>query len=182
MMNRPRAIAIDAAGALFVSYDNFETHGSGVWKFTETGVLLTTWTYPMWSEPLLGLATAAAGTLYATQGGFIKKYASDGTFLSQWGAGTAWLHGIAIDAADNVYVSDVTNDRIQKFTSEGTLLAQWGSLGSRDGEFNDPRGVAVDDAGNVYVVDSVNQRVQKFGYIPTPAKPTSWGRLKAIYR
>ena len=75
-----------------------------------------------------------------------------------------------------------THQKGQKFTTEGTLLAQWGSFGSGDGQFNDPRGVAVDAAGNIYVVDSVNQRVQKFGYLPTPAKRTTWGGLKQIYR
>ena len=38
----------------------------------------------------------------------------------------------------------------------------WGSLGTEDGQFNEPRGIAVDSDGNVHVADSGNNRVQKF--------------------
>jgi len=177
--NSPRAVAVDQEGTVYVGYFNFDLHLAGTMKFNGTGVLLTNW--PMSDVPG-GLATDAAGNVYATLGEHVLKFTSDGAFLTQWSGGSQHLHGIAIDAADHVYVSDVSNDRILKYTTDGTLLAQWGSLGSGDGQFNDPRGVAVDGDGNVYVVDSVNQRVQKFGYAPTAAKPTSWGRLKRLYR
>ena len=179
MQNRPRALTVDAAGAVYVAYDNYVLGIRGIWKFTGTGVLLTDWSLSSLPD---GLATDTFGNVYATLGGYIQKFTSDGAFLTRWGSASESLYGIAIDVDNNVYVSEVVNDRIQKFTTEGTLLAQWGSFGSGDGQFNDPRGVAVDGDGNIYVVDSVNQRIQKFGYIPTAARTTTWGRLKRLYR
>jgi len=181
-LNRPRALTVDAAGAVYVAYSNFETGKKGIFKFTGTGVLITEWSP---GGEARGLATDAAGNVYATVAGNIKKFTSDGAPLTQWSVGegiNGSIYGIAVDAENNVYVSDAGNDRIQKYTSEGTLLAQWGSLGSGNGQFIDPRGVAADAEGNVYVVDSVNQRIQKFGYVSTPTKATSWGRLKRMYR
>jgi tripartite motif-containing protein 71 len=61
-----------------------------------------------------------------------------------------------------VYVVDQGNNRIQKFDGAGSFLAKWGTLGSGDGEFNNPVSIAVDDKGDVYVTDYGNNRIQKF--------------------
>jgi DNA-binding beta-propeller fold protein YncE len=74
------------------------------------------------------------------------------------------------------------NHRIQVFTSSGAYLTQWGSLGSGAGQFNEALGVAVDGSGNVYVVDTLNDRIQVFGSLVTPARGTTWGHIKALYR
>jgi hypothetical protein len=50
------------------------------------------------------------------------------------------------------------------------------------GEFSLPVGVVLGASGNVYVVEYFNSRVQVFGPVPTPAKATSWGHLKSLYR
>jgi DNA-binding beta-propeller fold protein YncE len=63
-----------------------------------------------------------------------------------------------------------------------TYITQWGTQGSGNGEFQDIRGIATDAEGNVYVADPAHNRVQKFGYLPTPTHPTSWGRLKRLFR
>ena len=63
-----------------------------------------------------------------------------------------------------------------------TYLTQWGALGTGNGQFDGPDDVATDASDNVYVADTFNYRIQKFGTLPTPAKPTTWGRLKARYR
>ena len=39
------------------------------------------------------------------------------------------------------------------------FLLKWGTMGSADGEFNEPRAVTVDSDGNVYVADYRNHRV-----------------------
>jgi sugar lactone lactonase YvrE len=70
--------------------------------------------------------------------------------------------GIAVDQQGNVYVADMSNNRIQVFGPDGAWLRTIGSAGSGDGQFNEPRGVAVDGKGNLYVADTWNARVQKF--------------------
>ena len=67
--------------------------------------------------------------------------------------------GIAIDDADNIYVS--SHHKMQKFTSSGELIKCVGQRGSKEGEFDDPRGVTLYD-NQVYVCDSNNHRIQVF--------------------
>jgi DNA-binding beta-propeller fold protein YncE len=182
----PTALAIGATGMIFVStpFDEFP----GIFRLSSTGILLNVWYTPGFYGVPEALVTDAAGSLYASGGGNIVKFTSDGAPLilcGSFGSGDGQffgVSGIAIDADNNVYASDVSNNRIQEFTSDGNYLTQWGSLGSGDGQFVNPRGIAIDPAGNIYVVDSVNQRVEKFGSLPTPTKATSWARLKRLYR
>jgi hypothetical protein len=72
--------------------------------------------------------------------------------------------GLAIDSSNNVYVTDVSNNRIQKFYSNGTFITKWGFLGSNNGEFRfrDLPQLAIDSSNNVYVTDDGNSRIQKF--------------------
>ena len=67
--------------------------------------------------------------------------------------------GIAIDDADNIYVS--SNHKLQKFTSSGELIKCVGQRGSKEGEFNYPRGLTLYDT-QVYVCDRDNRRIQVF--------------------
>ncbi len=70
--------------------------------------------------------------------------------------------GVAVDSSGNVYVADLSNNRIQKFNLSGALITKWGSSGSGDGQFGTPHGVAVDSSDNVYVAETLNHRIQKF--------------------
>ncbi len=74
----------------------------------------------------------------------IARFSADGQFLGQWGTpgkGPGQFntpHGIAIDAAGQVYVADRQNDRVQVFAPDGKLLAIWSSP-----QIGRPYGVAV---------------------------------------
>jgi sugar lactone lactonase YvrE len=89
------------------------------------------------------------------------------------GAATFYFpNSVAVDAADNVYVSDGVNNLIRKITPGGTVstLAGSGDAGAIDStgtaaSFNGPAGLAVDAAGNVYVADANNNLIRKI----TPA-------------
>jgi serine/threonine protein kinase/sugar lactone lactonase YvrE len=76
---------------------------------------------------------------------------------------------VAVDNADNVYVSDSGNNAIRKIMPDRvvvTLAGLPGYVGSTDGNGNDarfcnPQGLAVDGAGNIYVADTGNNTVRK---------------------
>src|SRR5258706_10660987 len=71
-------------------------------------------------------------------------------FLQQWGKRGREPGefrspiGIAINAADEVFITDHMNHRIQKFDTQGKLLAQFSVLPN-------PGGIALDKAGNIYL-------------------------------
>ena len=67
--------------------------------------------------------------------------------------------GIAIDDADNIYVSSL--HKLQKFTSSGELIKCIGQNGSEKGNFKDPRGITLFKE-QVYVCDRDNGRIQVF--------------------
>ncbi len=73
-------------------------------------------------------------------------------------AGLANPHGIAVDSSGNVYVADVSNNRVLKETPTGSGYTQ--SVVASSG-LSQPAGVAVDANGNVYIADSHNNRILK---------------------
>ena len=95
----------------------------------------------------------------------IRKLTWDDDFLGPVGAPEAafqWPVAIAMDAEDNIYVSDEAAHRITVITSDGRLLWSWGERGEGQGELNGPSGIALDLEGNLYVSDTLNHRVQRF--------------------
>jgi len=180
-VKEPRGLAIGANGEVYVA-----DAGNGyVQKFTGGGGhLVDRWVGGVPS----GIAVDAAGNAYVTWDNTVRTFTSGLTYLTQWGSAGSGEgqfnipRGVAVDAAGNVYVADTDNHRIQEFTNTGNYVAQWGSEGSGDGQFSYPWGVATDAAGYIYVADTNNNRIQKFGHLPTPTKPTTWGRLKRTYR
>ncbi len=74
-------------------------------------------------------------------------------------------NGLAVDAADNVYVADLGSGRIQKFDSRGVFLAKWSGFGLA--------GLAVSREGIVYGTSYNSHRVEK--YSNTGEFLGSWG-------
>ena len=142
----------------------------------------------------------------------VKQFTANGGFVRRWGArGTtnglfSGLVGVAVDAAGSVYVTDEGNHRVQKFTASGTYVSQFGNVAG-SGLLGSPSSIAVNGSGNVFVTDAENerimkytsngvfitgfgsrglgdgrQRVEKFGWLPTPVRTSTWGRVKRLFR
>jgi len=193
----PNALAANHAGDLFVA----DTANNMIRRIAANGVVSPLAGIPeshggadgagsdarFWAP--FGLAADRAGTIYVadTANNTIRKITADGVVSTLAGvagrpgnADGAGMNarfrnpwGVAVDAAGNVYVADMSNHTIRKITPDGrvsTLAGQAGTAGSMDGigagaQFNSPVAVAVDTAGNVYVSDSANECIRKI----TPA-------------
>ena len=70
--------------------------------------------------------------------------------------------GVAVNANDEIAVTDQFNNRVQIFSSEGNFLRSFGKKGDMVGEFNIPRGITFHNNGNIFVKDSLNHRIQIF--------------------
>ena len=90
-----------------------------------------------------------------------------GALLGRWGAGLfAMPHGLTVDHADNVWLTDVALQQVYEFSHEGKLLLTLGERGVEGDDsahFNRPTDVAVAPDGSFYVSDGYrNSRVMKF--------------------
>ena len=85
------------------------------------------------------VAWDSAGNIYVADGygnSRIAKYDANGKWVKNWGStGTGdgqfrVVHGIQIDANNNVYVADRDNRRIQVFDTNGTFKTQFRNVGT----------------------------------------------------
>ena len=92
----------------------------------------------------------------------------DEEYLGKFGTGgmgdghLMWPASIALDEAENVYISDEALHRVSIFSKSGQFLTKWGREGHSHGEFDRPAGIAFDPEGNLLVVDGLNSRVQRY--------------------
>jgi sugar lactone lactonase YvrE len=108
--------------------------------------------------------------------GIINTIAGTGTpgFTGDGGLATAAeIHGASgvwVDASENLYITDMDNNRIRIVNTSGIIstIAGNGTAGySGDGgqataaEINSPGNVAIDASGNIYIADFGNNTVRK---------------------
>jgi sugar lactone lactonase YvrE len=108
--------------------------------------------------------------------GIVTTIAGNGEAGSLGDGGPALLaqlnrpFGVAADAFGNVYVSEVSGNRIRKISPNGTIstVAGNGTAGysgdggrAQDALLNGPRSLALDTSGNLYVADGNNLRIRQ---------------------
>jgi DNA-binding beta-propeller fold protein YncE len=144
----PRGIAADPRnGHIFVADQN----NNRVNEFNALGQFIKAWGW----DVVLG-----GGTEFEIcKVGDTCKPGTEGSGVGQLSA----PQGVALDSSGNIYVVDVSNNRVQKFDPAGKPLLAFGSPGSGPGQFSGwglGSYVAVDPADNVYVGDV--ERIQRF--------------------
>ncbi len=86
--------------------------------------------------------------------------------------------GLAIDKADNIYVSDPYYNSIVKYSSKGVKANEFGTGFTYSLQFKQPTGIALDSQGNLYVIDKGNHQIQK---ISSSGKfLTKWGTAETF--
>jgi uncharacterized protein (TIGR03437 family) len=171
-LNDPVAVALDAAGNLYIADSNNDV----IRKVTATSGFITT---------IAGIGT--------------QGFSGDGGLAIH--AQLDHPKGVAVDAAGNVYISDTYNSRIRVVAPNGTIstVVGTGTLGySGDGglataaQLNFPAGLSFDTAGNLYIADNGNNVIRQYappsltsGSLPTinsggVISASSFGALPAI--
>ena len=80
---------------------------------------------------------------------FGKVGSSEGMFRLPW--------AVAVNAKDEIAVTDYRNHRVQIFNSEGNYLRLLGRSATKEGEFNFPFGITYHNNGNIFVADNCNE-------------------------
>lgn len=194
----PIGLAVDAKGNLLVA----DSWNHCIRKVTQDGIISTiagTGTAgfdgdggravdAQLSNPT-GVAVGLEGSVYVCDRGNhrVRKIAPDGKISTLAGKGTAGFSGdqgiatsaslkeptgVAVDAKENIYLTDTGNNRIRRVGSADgiiTTVAGTGKAGlsgdfgpALDASFNRPVSITIDRSGYVYVVDQYNHRVRRF--------------------
>ncbi len=139
-LNRPQALAVDAAGNLYIA----DTRNHRTRRLDPSGTI-----------------TTIAGT------GAEGFSGDDGPAIQ---ARLSLPQGVAADAAGNLYIADTGNQRIRRVDPSGTITNFAGTEGTGDIGDNGPavqahlgwpRGLAVDGAGNLFIADTYNDRIRR---------------------
>jgi len=102
----------------------------------------------------------------------IKIFTKDGAQVREFSV-TGQPLDIVSDTNGTLYVLTLEK-YIYIYNSNGTYIGKWGgSLGTNQGQFDEPSGLGVDKDNNIYVADKNNNRIQVFrGYAVTLATQT----------
>jgi len=146
-LNFPVAVAVDAAGNLFIA----DLYNNRIREVSAAGIITT-------------VAGNGASNAQSGQGAF----SGDGGPATS--AGLNGPFGVAVDAAGDLFISDLYNNRVRKVSASGTIttVAGNGTQGfTGDGgpataaQIAQPYGIAVDGSGNLFFADFGNTRVRK---------------------
>jgi gliding motility-associated-like protein len=167
----PEALVTDAAGNIYASIGNqikkitpeglvSTIAGSGTSKLEDGTGTAASFLYP------IAITIDAAGNLLVSDGNassFIRKVTPAGVVTTIAGNGligsfTA-VYGIAVDAAENIYLCSADAAAVFKIDASGKLSTLAGGPGTSI--FSFPLGIAVDVFGNLFVADPDKRFIYK---------------------
>ena len=213
--SRPNGLAIDASGNIYVA----DEWNHRIRKITPAGVVTTfagsslgsnngTGTAAQFNYPS-GVAVDGSGNIFVcdrsnhlirkiTSAGVVTTFAGSGSSGNVNGTGTAATFanptGIAIDANDNLYITDYLNHSVRKITSAGVVTTLAGPVGSTgtwgtinatgtSARFNYPYHIVIDSHGNIIVTELNGQRLRKIttaGVVTSYVGSTTSGSTNAV--
>jgi serine/threonine-protein kinase len=150
---QPQGLAIDGAGAMYVSDFNNRVVKLTAGSNDQTDLPISGLNYPE------GVAVDTRGNVYVADRGnnrVVKLAAGSNEQTDLPFSGLDHPDGVAVDTDGNVYVADTDNDRVLKLAAgsgEQTVLPFTG--------VSVPWGIAVDSAGAVYVTEHNKNAVLK---------------------
>jgi DNA-binding beta-propeller fold protein YncE len=205
--NRPSGLAFDSAGNLLVAdRDNHRIRlitpqgQVSTWAGAEAGFRDGPRSVARFQQPT-ALVVAAEDLVYVADSGNhrirsinaageVATVAGSGQVGSEDGlANQARLHtpvGLALDAANHLWIADAGNHRIRQLTPAGRLITMAGKeLGFADGDldealFNSPTGLTLNAEGHLLVADLGNHRIRQL--IPEESVTTLAGTEEAGQR
>jgi uncharacterized protein (TIGR03437 family) len=168
-LSDPTALAVDAAGNLYIADNNRfvrKVSPSGViGTFAGGGIAGSTAVANTTFEFLSGLAVDASGTVYIATGSYVLKASPSGAIAGV--VQVSALGPIALDAAGNIYTTMGGNTIFRISPYAVAAIAGTGNVGyTGDGgpalgaQLYHPEGIAVDAAGNIWFADSFNDAVR----------------------
>lgn len=198
-LNNPSSVAVDSIGNVYIAdtqnnrvrkvarADGMITTVAGDGTFAYNGDDIPGQAAQLRSP--YGVAVDGSGNVFiadsfnnrirkvSSANGVITTVAGDGTFgykgdnIPAIAAQLNVPNGVAVDAANNVYIADNNNQLVRKVSaSDGTITTVAGTGASGFNGDNiaaitatlyNPQGVTVDSAGNIYIADAYNGRIRK---------------------
>ena len=146
-LDLPTALALDAAGNLYVA----DTNNHRVRRIA-----------------------AATGAITTIAGNGVEAFTGDNGPATS--ASIDSPNGLALDAAGNLYIADTHNGRVREVSAASGLISTVAGAGVVGGNVQSfggdngpataaglalPRGLAMDAAGNLYFADSANHRIRR---------------------
>jgi streptogramin lyase len=156
-LNAPSDVAVDSIGNLFIADS---------------------------SNHAIRRVDAATGIITTIAGDGVAAFDGDG--LPAAGARFDFPSSLTFDAAGNLYIADMNNQRVRKIDTGGTIstIAGTGTSGyngdsgaALDTRLANPGGLSIDGSGNLFIADTNNDRIRKVmlsaAAAPSaPAKPS----------
>jgi DNA-binding beta-propeller fold protein YncE/4-amino-4-deoxy-L-arabinose transferase-like glycosyltransferase len=160
----PRDVAVGADGRLYVA----DTGNRRLQVFSPEGEFLEEWAggEEPFVEPLAVVANSRGQVFVLDSApGWIYRFSAEGEPLGRFAGPEEgqFFHprGMAIDAEDNLYVSDTGGARVVVYDSDGERQESFGVEGNGPGQLLEPTDVAVDSRAIRYVAEASNRRVQR---------------------
>ncbi|ABQ26110.1 6-bladed beta-propeller [Geotalea uraniireducens] len=164
-MSSPVGVAVDGEKNLYVA----DSVNAKVYKYNKKGQFLRELKYEAGFKRPAGIAVNSRNEKFIVDVLAHKLYifGEDDRFIRDFpkmkkGEELNYPSNVAIDRADNVYVTDSMNFTIKVYNREGDLQRTIGQIGDSPGSFARPKGIAVDSDQQIYVVDATLDNFQIF--------------------